>query len=149
MPTNLSDELATAICGTWARARNERNLDLLDTIYDRGLVVHDCSAPDDIVGLESLKAYYAATHEGFPDFQCGFDDVLAARDLVISRWTCAGTHTGVMRNLPPTGRRVRFSGVALSRVEGGLIVEEWVYFNVLDMMQQLGFSLAPAGMPER
>lgn len=36
-----------------------------------------------------------------------------------------------------------WSGVAIDRIEAGLIVEEWVYFNLLDLMEQLGMQFVP------
>ncbi len=33
--------------------------------------------------------------------------------------------------------------IAIDRIVAGKIAEEWVYFNVLDILQPLGFTLAP------
>jgi len=68
-------------------------------------------------------------------------------DSMIVRWTITATHAGNLRGLPPTGKPLRFSGIAIDRVANGKIVEEWVYFNVLDLMQQLGFTLVPPAPP--
>jgi len=38
---------------------------------------------------------------------------------------------------------VHFSGISITKEENGKIVEEWVIYNVLDMMMQLGFTLVP------
>ncbi len=62
-------------------------------------------------------------------------------------WTITATHTGLLHGIPPTGKSVRFSGMAIDRVVKGKIVEEWVYFNMLDLLQQLGFSLTPPSAP--
>ena len=126
-------------------ARNTQQLDLRDEIYARAVISHDCSHPGDIVGLDALKAYYQGSHEGLPDFKGENDEVLAAGDKIVLRWTITGTHTGTLRGLPPTNKRVEFSGIALCQIADGKIVEEWVYFNVLDLFQQLGFSLVPPG----
>ena len=143
----LTQEEANRIASIYLEARNTANLDLLDQIYDAGVVVHDCSAPGDILGLDSLKSYYEGSHTGFPNFKCAFDDVLVSGDRLIVRWTITGTHTGSLRDLPPTGKTVHFSGLAIDRVVEGKMVEEWVYFNVLDLFQQLGFSLVPPAPP--
>lgn len=141
----VTEQQAQVIASRYLEARNTPALDLLDEIYAPDVVVHDASAPEDIHGLEGLKAYYEGSHAGFPDFQARFDEVLVAEDRIILRWTIEGTHTGTLRGISPTGRHVTFSGVAIERVEDGKIVEEWVYFNVLDLLQQLGFTLTPPG----
>ena len=71
----------------------------------------------------------------------------AAQDRIVYVWRIDATHTGDLRGMPPTGQTVSFSGVAIDRLEGGQIVEEWVYFNLLDLLQQLGMQVVP-GEPE-
>ena len=139
----LSEELVQSISSKYLEARNTGNLDLLDDIYAEGVVVHDCSAPEDIHGLASLKAFYKASHAGFPDLQVNFDDVLPSKDHLVFRGRIEGTNTGTLRGMPPSGRHVCFSCVAIDRIESGMIVEEWVYFNVLDLLRQLGVVPTP------
>ena len=69
-------------------------------------------------------------------------DWLYAGDRLVSRWTVTGTHLGELRGLPPTGRSIRVSGVAIDRVVADRFVEEWVDYNLLVVLQQLG--VAPA-----
>jgi steroid delta-isomerase-like uncharacterized protein len=145
--SGLTDSEANRITSTYVEARNTANLALLDQVFDPAVVVHDCGAPADSHGLDSLKSFYRGSHAGIPDFKIAFDDVLVSGDNIIVRWTINGTHTGMMRGLPPTGKAVHFSGLAIDRVAHGRIVEEWVYFNLLDLLQQLGFTLIPPAPP--
>ena len=85
--SQVTKELAQAIASQYLKARNTANLDLLDDIYAPEVVVHDCSAPEDIRGLDSLKSFYEASHAGFPDFQARFDDVFVSEDHIIFRAT--------------------------------------------------------------
>ena len=57
----ITEEEAKAMGDVYAKARNEVNLALLDEIYAPNVVVHDCSSPEDIIGLEALKEYYSYT----------------------------------------------------------------------------------------
>jgi steroid delta-isomerase-like uncharacterized protein len=144
---------AIAIGQKYAEARNTVNLALLDEFYSPDVVVHDCSSPVAIQGLDALKAYYSNTHEALPDLKATIDETMVDGDKIILVWTFTGTHSGVFRTplgeIPPTGKEVKFSGVAIDRLVEGKVVEEWVYFNVLDFLFQLGFSLAPPGPPDR
>jgi len=145
--SGLTEAEAQRILGIYREARNTANLSLLDQLYDPAVVVHDCSFPGDIRGLDSLKAVYKGSHAGFPDFKIVFDTVLVSGDNIIDRWTITATHSGLLQGIPPTGKSVRFSGVAIDRVVNGRIAEEWVYWNVLGLVQQLGFSLTPPSPP--
>jgi predicted ester cyclase len=73
-------------------------------------------------------------------------------DKIAWIFTMSGTITGAFRTplgeLPPTGKSFRLSGVAVDRVVEGKIAEEWVYYNVLDILQPLGFTLAPPKPPQ-
>ena len=143
----ITEEEAKDIGDTYAKARNEVNLALLDEIYAPDVVVHDCSSPEDIIGLEALKEYYSYTHKAFPDLHATLDETIVKGDKIIWVWTFAATNTGSFHtplgDIPPTGNKVQFSGVAIDRVDEGKIVEEWVYFNGLQVLQQLGFTIIP------
>lgn len=139
----ISAQEAHELATVYLEARNTPDLALLDTIYSPDVVVHDCSAPSDIRGLEALKAFYGESHEGFPDFKLQFDRVIPAQDSVVFLWTVEATHSGDLRGLPATNRRVTFSGMAMDRIANDRIVEEWVHFNVLDLLQQLGMAIGP------
>jgi predicted ester cyclase len=49
----------------------------------------------------------------------------AAGDRVVSRWVCSGVNNGLF-GLPPDGRRVVFTGIAIWRVAGDRLAECWV-----------------------
>jgi steroid delta-isomerase-like uncharacterized protein len=148
----ITEEEAKAMGDVYANARNEVNLALLDEIYAPDVVVHDCSSPEDIIGLEALKEYYSYTHKAMPDLHATIDEIIVKGDKIIWVWTFTATHTGPFHtplgDIPPTGNKVHFSGVAIDRVDQGKMVEEWVYFNVLDVLMQLGFTLNPPQPPE-
>ncbi len=81
-----------------------------------------------------------------------FDEVIIQGDKIASRFTVTGTNTGPLSmpsgELPPTGKKVRFTGLGIDRVQNGKITEELVVYNVLDLMLQLGFTLTPPQPPE-
>ena len=144
----ITEEEAKAIEDLYVQARNEVNLELLDKIMEPEIVVHDDGYPEDIVGLEALKNYYAGNHKAFPDLHATIDEMIVKGDKMVVLWTITGTNTGPLGELLPTGKKVRFSGVAIDRVVNGKVVEEWVFWNVLDILQQLGFTLTPPQVEE-
>ncbi len=143
----ITENEAKALWERYQKARNEANLDILDDVYHPEVVVHDCGAPEDIMGLEALKNYYNNNHAAFPDLKMIIGKMIVKDDMIAGFWTFTGTNTGPFRTpfgeVSATGKKVTFSGVAIDRVAHGKVVEEWVYFNPLVMLQQLGFTLNP------
>jgi predicted ester cyclase len=80
----------------------------------------------------------------FSDAQITVDDQIAEGDKVASRWTGRGTHDGELMGVPPSGRQVTVDGLVVSRVANGKVVEEWVNWDTLGMLQQVGAVPAPA-----
>ena len=127
---------------------NEANLTIVDEVYAPEIVRHDCGVPEDIVGLENMKNYLKNLLNAFPDLNLTVDEMIVAGNKMVQRWTFTGTNTGSMNEMPPTDKKVLFSGVSIGHFVNGKAVEIWDFYNALDMMQQLGFTLTPPKAPE-
>ena len=92
--------------------------------------------PDmDLAGMkQALTAWYAA----FPDVHFTVEDLIAEGDRVVSRATFRGTHQGEFMGIPPTGKNVSFTGIAIDRIEDDKFVEGWANADNLGLLQQLG-----------
>ncbi len=148
MKNLITEKQAEAIGNWYVKARNEENLSLLEKIYSLDVVVHDPSQPIEIVGLSALRRQYMNTHAAIPDVRFSLDDMYVKGDKIAWIFTMSGTISGPFRTplgeLPPTGKSFRFSGVAVDRIVEGKIAEEWLYYNVLEILQPLGLTLAPS-----
>jgi predicted ester cyclase len=87
---------------------------------------------------QQSAAYLAA----FPDLRNTDDLLLAEGDFVVRRWTNEGTFLSEFSHpdigtFPPTGKRVRWSGVNIYRIEGGRVVETWLHRDDLHLIRQL------------
>ena len=82
--------------------------------------------------------------DAFSDARITVDDQIAEGDKVATRWTGRGTHTGEIAGISATGKDVTVTGLTISRLEGGLIAEEWTTWDTLGMLVQLGAVPAPA-----
>jgi steroid delta-isomerase-like uncharacterized protein len=122
---------------------NGGNLDLADELYAPDYVLHDPMLPEDLHGPEGLKQYAAMTLGAFPDARVTVEDQVAEGDKVVSRWTATGTHTGDLMSIPPTGRRIKVSGITINRFSGGKITEDWYQSDDLGMMRQIGVIPSP------
>jgi steroid delta-isomerase-like uncharacterized protein len=120
------------------------NLGKLDEL--RELVTDDCSHHDSVFpslqrGADNLKHHIATCRNGFPDCQFTIDDTIAERNEVVIHWTVNGTHTGQFLGIQPTNRKASVTGTSIFRIEGGKIAEQWVDWNLMSMMEQLGVSM--------
>jgi predicted ester cyclase len=57
---------------------------------------------------------------------------------VATRLSGSGRHTGEVMGAAPTGKELKWSAVIMSRFDKGKISEEWVGFDGLSFLQQLG-----------
>jgi predicted ester cyclase len=119
-------------------------LDTIDELADPKYVGRDPAMPD-VEGPEGLKQFVKDFLSGYPDGRVTIDQQLAEGDLVASRWTGRGTHRGELMGIAPTGKQVTVTGITISRVAGGKVVEEWTNWDMLGMLQQLGVVPAMEG----
>lgn len=113
------------------------NLDVVDELTASDYVGHDPALPEPLRGPEGVKEFIATYREGFPDARITVEQQLAEGDLVATRWSARGTHEGEMMDLEPTGKQVTVTGVTISRLESGKLVEDFRNWDFHGMMRKL------------
>jgi len=66
------------------------------------------------------------------------EDIFSEGDMVAARIAFHGTHRGEFQGIPPTEKRVTFSGIEIDRMVDGKVQEHWFEMDLLGLMQQLG-----------
>jgi steroid delta-isomerase-like uncharacterized protein len=94
-------------------------------------------------GIQSAKQFGTMLRTAFPDLYVTVKDQLAEGDKVATRWIARGTHQGEFQGVPPTGKRMEITGMVISRIANGKIVEQWGNPDVFSMMQQIGAVPTP------
>jgi len=120
------------------------NWDVIEEFVAEGYVGYDPSQPEPIRGRDGLRANFQQYIDGFAGAQITIDDQIAEGDRVATRWTGRGTHTGEIAGVSATGKDVTVSGLTISRLENGQIVEEWTNWDTLGMLIQIGAIPEPA-----
>jgi steroid delta-isomerase-like uncharacterized protein len=97
-----------------------------------------------------LKPYLRA----FPDLRILFEDAIADRDRVVTRWRLEGTHEGPLMGIPASGNHVSIEGIRIDRIENGRIAESWMQMDSLSLLEQIGalprsLSLRPMSLLSR
>jgi steroid delta-isomerase-like uncharacterized protein len=105
---------------------------------------HDPGLPPELqTSRDAYIGHFPLYTAAFPDMRIAVEDLVADGDKVATRWTFAGTHSGDLMGIPPTGRRVNIAAMTIQRIADGKIVEGWTILDVLGMMQQIGVVPAP------
>jgi predicted ester cyclase len=122
-------------------------------------VVDELATPDILLqyslhaprrGREDVKQFMIGFRKAFPDLNFwGAADLIAEGDYVVGRWEGSGTHSGpafgdfLVGSLPAaSGRKMRFTGTTVLRVENGKIAEEIGLDDGATALQQLGILKA-------
>ncbi len=122
-------------------------------------IVDELASPDILLqyslhaprrGRDDVRNFMVDFRAAFPDL--GFEgaaDLIAEGDFVVGRWQGGGTHTGpafgdfLVGSLPArSGRKMRFTGTTVLRVENGMIAEEIGLDDGVTALQQLGLLKA-------
>ena len=100
-------------------------------------LAQDCYAPDFVDHVNALDFH---GHEGirrstdlyrglFDDLRIRVLDQITEGDRVVSRWVMTGSNRD---------RPAELSGITISRMEAGRIVEDWSALDSLELLRQLG-----------
>jgi steroid delta-isomerase-like uncharacterized protein len=140
----MSEHNKAIVRRLFAELWNTGNLSMADQIFAPTYEHHDPSTPDFGRGPDSEKKRASLYRNAFPDMHLTIEDVIAEGETVMTRWSCQGTHKGDLNGIAPTGKRFTITGVTIARVSAGKIVEGFVNWDALGLMQQLGVVPAPA-----
>ena len=117
---------------------NRGNMAVLDELVAPELVDHNRAVPGLPAGREGFRQWVTMVREAFPDVHFTIDDQIAEGDHVVTRWTARGTQRGAFMGIPASGKQVTVTGIALARYANGQNAENWVTWDKLGMLQQLG-----------
>ena len=122
---------------------NKHNFKLLDEIFAVDAISHDPSQPNLGRGpagaRESMQLYTTA----FPDSKIVIEREVAEGDYVVQHLRTSGSHTGPLGPIPATGKKTDVTGVIISKLQAGKVVETWSLWDQLSLMQQLGVVPMP------
>ena len=132
----MSEQNKTAVRRLFDELWNKGSLPVADELIAPTYTHHDASTPDVGRGPESEKKRVTHYRNAFPDMRLTIEDIIAEGETVIARWSCRGQHKGELNGIAPTGKQVAFTGVTIARFAGGKMVEGYVNWNALGLMQR-------------
>lgn len=121
MSKGLTDEEAKAILDQVLEIWNNGKMDLVKEAYSPNVILSASFYMEKIKGFEAINGWVTSTRTAFPDFRLSFDEMIVKGDTIAVAWRATGTHTGILSstsgNLPPTGKTINISGIAIDKIE--------------------------------
>lgn len=104
---------------------NHGRLDVLDELYARPMA-------------RAARRWIEPFREAFGDVRMEIIELVGEDDTVVGRFACSGTHLGLWRGHPPTGRRFeRVNEVYFFKIRDGKITRAWGLEDSLSRLEQL------------
>ena len=138
----ISQQVSTWIDSCW----NQRNFAALEglTSSESTRLMNGVKVAE---GPAELEAHLQLFFRAFPDLVITAEEVHYKNSTAFLQWNARGTNTGIFGEVAPTGKRVNINGLShLSFTKEGKIIKEIVYYNELELLQQLGYTLIPPNL---
>jgi steroid delta-isomerase-like uncharacterized protein len=88
-------------------------------------------------GHVGMRNFVDALRASFPNASFNVTDLMSESDTVVASWVMTGTHDGAFQGIAATGAPVTLDGITILRFEHGMIVEEWIAYDRLHLVQQI------------
>ena len=121
---------------------NEGNLDVVDELVAPDVFNHP-AVLEHQHGIDSFKHVIEWVRGISSDVHYNIDDIIGEGDKVAVRMTQSGTHTGPLRDIPPTSKRFSVDYVHWFRLADGKVAEMWAVRDDLSRLEQLGLIAVP------
>ena len=116
---------------------NKKNVEIADIYTTNECIIH--------LGMESInredyKVIVQKYIDTFPDTKTEQNDVIGEDNKVAIRWTTSFTHIKPYMGFSPSNNKVTVTGTSIYKFSEGKIIEVWINWDRLSMMQQLGVT---------
>ncbi len=127
---------------------NKKDMEKLKTISTEGLI-RNLNGIKVASNQKEMEANMNVFFAGLPDLKVTLNDTYLKNNLVFTYWTFIGTNTGVFGETPATGKKVKVSGFSIVHYNNeGRMIQEDIYYNELEFLQELGYTLNPPNLEQ-
>jgi steroid delta-isomerase-like uncharacterized protein len=131
--------MAPEVVQRWADAWNTASPERMAALFTDDGVYEDFAFQARFQGKEGVALWVTITNASVRDARVELIDAFGVGDRAAARWIFSGTDTGAFaRDLPPTGRSFSVRVASFFELEGGLIRRVGDYYNLADLLRQIG-----------
>jgi len=120
---------------------NTGDLTVAEELWARDYAFHPGDGSE-AMDRDTHKIDFRDLRTNFPDVHFTVESMVAEGDLVATRLTIRGTHRGPlpapMGPVAPTEKELEWTAMTMHRVRDGKVVEGWINYDALGMLQQVG-----------
>lgn len=139
----MSKEQNMAALTKFAEAVNTGNYEAFENVVAEDCVDND-PGPGQIPGPAGYRALFTEMRKAFPDMSVEVAKLIADDESIAFAYTFTGTQNGPLMGIPPSGKKVKFRGLQISRFTDGKMVERWGSSDQLGMLKQIGATTIPS-----
>ncbi|MBT8297324.1 MAG: ester cyclase [Maribacter sp.] len=122
-------------------AWNNKNMDSLRSVSGKDYI-RQLNGINVAENLNELEANMNIYFNGFPDLKVTILNKTIKNNQLFAQWSFEATNTGIFGETPATGKHVVVSGYSELTFDNQFkIMHEKIYYNELQFLQQLGYTL--------
>jgi predicted ester cyclase len=129
-------ESSKALARRYFKAYETGNIDAVMQFIGSDYVLHPGIVAQPMNSVER-KRDETVFFSAFSSIQTVVEDQIAEGDRVANRITMSCSHTGEYKGVSPTGKRVAIPYIDIILIKADKIVEEWVEYDSLSILQQI------------
>ncbi len=111
-------------------------------LYSDDIVLH--GYPGVEPGLESVKRFYHAFWQVFPDARVTLQELVEERETLVARYVITGTQHELFMGVAASGQRIELPGISIMHFSSGQCFERWTCSDSLVLLNQIGAPITPA-----
>lgn len=129
----MTNDIARSVRTATKEILEHGKLELVSTVFAKTYVAH--IGTRDAKGHAFVERYVRQLREAIPDLRVvRVTPLLVSGDTIAWRRTLSGTHEAPLAGMPPSGRKLSWCDMLVSRFEQGRIVEEWAVSELAEKM---------------
>jgi len=138
----MQEEEMRVFIENYIKAVTDANMSAMDEFLTPGM---KHQVDNEIMGIEAWKFLVASTKKAYPDWKLVIDELIISGNKAVAKFTSTGTNNGKASGgaIEPTGKKITYSGVTIFYFADGKINKERVFYNVLPVLAQLGYTIIP------
>jgi steroid delta-isomerase-like uncharacterized protein len=110
----------------------------VDEIISPSHALHVSDVSGSSIGPEAYKRQVTRFLTGFPDLHFTIEDTISENQKMVVVWSISGTHKGEFLGVPATNKRMSVDGITVAHIANGKIMDSYISWDMLGMLQQLG-----------
>ncbi len=136
---SMSIEFNKNVACRYFEAYSTGDIEVVMGFVDEDYVLHPGAGAGD-QDREGRRLDESVFFSAFSRIEAVVEDQIAEGDKVANRIKMACNHTGNYKGLAATGKRVVIPYIDILRFKAGKIVEEWVEFDTIHILDQIKTS---------